>query len=132
MKGTVMGRGLSDLQRWILRECVAGDHVGMYYWHICLHYFKWPAHTQHQPNDFPQHFSVGNPIFRSQDIGVKEYRRVMATISRSCARLQARGLIEVSPLRYKGSGAIAAGCVYITDAGKEWLSVNDVHNLPSD
>jgi hypothetical protein len=127
-----MGRGLSDLQRWILRESAAGDNVGIWYWRICLDYFKWPANRQHQPKDFPATFSAGYPIFCIQDIGAKEYRRVMATISRSCARLQALGYATVNHIRYSGSGAIVAGGLYITDAGRAWLSVNEEANLPHD
>ena len=76
-----MGRGLSDLQRWILREtCHRGQ---LEYADIRRDYFGWkPKQKDQQLRD----------RYSPQDLGADEYNRVMATISRSCRRLEARGL----------------------------------------
>jgi hypothetical protein len=79
-----MGRGLSDLQRWILREARERGHLHAR--DICTDYFGWK----------PPRYYGGSyaKTFRPEDIGRDEYNRVMATISRSLSRLEARGLIE--------------------------------------
>jgi len=79
-----MGRGLSDLQRWILRQtCKRGQ---LEYADIRRDYFGWKS--KQQDKQLRERYSP-------QDIGEDEYNRVMATISRSCRRLEARGLITL-------------------------------------
>ncbi len=79
-----MGRGLSDLQRWILRE--ARQRGQLEYSDICQGYFGWkPLRKDQQLRD----------RFSPKQIGAAEYNRVMATVSRSCRRLAERGLITL-------------------------------------
>jgi hypothetical protein len=79
-----MGRGLSDLQRWILRE--ARERGQLEYTEIRRDYFGWkPERKDKQLRD----------RYSPQEVGAEEYNRVMATISRSCRRLQARGLVTL-------------------------------------
>ena len=79
-----MGRGLSDLQRWILHEaCERGQ---LEYADIRRDYFGWESkQTDKQLRD----------RYSPKEIGEDEYNRVMATISRSCRRLETRGLITL-------------------------------------
>lgn len=83
-----MGRGLSDLQRWILAEARKRDRL--YYADICEKYYGWPRKTDSQGNPL----SIGSQHFSRSEIGEREYNRVMATISRSCLRLEKRGLVR--------------------------------------
>ncbi len=79
-----MGRGLSDLQRWILREaCRRGQ---LEYVDIRREYFGWESTGKDQ-----QLRDRHSP----KDVGPEEYNRVMATISRSCRRLESRGLVTL-------------------------------------
>ena len=80
-----MGRGLSDLQRWIVDE--ARKRKRLYYADICVGYYGWIARPKYGGGPNSQKFSP-------DEIGRAEYARVMATISRSCARLEARGLVH--------------------------------------
>lgn len=79
-----MGRGLSDLQRWILKAAEERDRL--YYSDICEGYFGW---TKIDGRSGP-----GAQKFDRAAIGAAEYNRVMATVSRSCRRLEARGLVH--------------------------------------
>jgi hypothetical protein len=63
-------------------------------------------------------FALSVHYFSRQQIGACKYRRVMATISRSVARLAARGLVERSAYGY------AMRHVTITEQGRQWPSVN--------
>ncbi len=83
-----MGRGLSDLQRWILAEARKRDRL--YYADICEKYYGWPRKTDVAGNPL----SRGSQHFSRSEIGNREYNRVMATISRSCLRLEKRGLVH--------------------------------------
>ena len=79
-----MGRGLSDLQRWILREaCRRGQ---LEYADIRRDYYGWES--KQKDKQLRDRYSPS-------EIGAAEYNRVMATISRSCRRLEARGLITL-------------------------------------
>ena len=79
-----MGRGLSDLQRWILSEaCRRGQ---LEYADIRREYFGWESKRKDQQL---------RDRYSPEEIGAEEYNRVMATISRSCRRLEARGLITL-------------------------------------
>jgi hypothetical protein len=78
-----MGRGLSPLQRWIMREVETAGKL--YYVDIYTRYFGWQPTSRAWSKD-GQHFSPTS-------IGLREYRRVVATVSRSCKRLEQRGLV---------------------------------------
>jgi hypothetical protein len=110
-----MGRGLSELQGWILRVAAVGPLQRK---EICLHYFGWePTIALANPNRIPTWWH-GSKIFDPDRIGRAEYNRVMATISRACRRLEARGLIT------QAAGAFSNWHrVEITDAGRAYLSV---------
>ncbi len=97
-----MGRGLSDLQRWILAEARKQDRL--YYADICEKYYGWRRkyHTWGDP------FSVGCNKFYRSEIGHREYNRVMATISRSCRRLEKRGLVRCISGMYSRWAAVVA------------------------
>ncbi len=82
-----MGRGLSELQRWILREARARGRL--YYADICEGYFGWNRKPRGTLSE-----NYNRQMFSRQAIGEKEYDRVMATISRSCLRLERRELVR--------------------------------------
>ena len=72
------------MQRWILRE--ARERGQLEYPYILKGYFGWtPTGTDAQLRD----------RFSPASIGPAEYNRVMATVSRSCRRLEERGLITL-------------------------------------
>jgi hypothetical protein len=78
-----MGRGLSDLQQWILRE--ARQRGRLYHADIYEGYYGWkPRRGASLP---------GEQRFSKWEIGEAEYNKTMATVSRSCTRLEARGLV---------------------------------------
>jgi hypothetical protein len=78
-----MGRGLSELQHWILDQV---DACGtLRYADICAGYYGW---TPVRPID-PSHGQYFSPA----TIGRQEYRRVLVTISRACKRLARRELV---------------------------------------
>jgi hypothetical protein len=112
-----MGRGLSDLQRYILTE--AGKRP--------------PIDTAHQVPETQLNFNeilegffgwrakrgiLNFYHFSKLEIGEKKYRSVMAALSRSLARLEQRGLVEI----HRGHAKWTR--ITITDQGREWLSVN--------
>jgi hypothetical protein len=82
-----MGRGLSNLQRWILSE--ARRRGWLEYDEIYQGYFGWRRTGPYWPNELRQTFSP-------RDIGEGEYNRVMATVSRSVRRLEERGLVRLT------------------------------------
>jgi hypothetical protein len=71
-----MGRGLSDLQRWMLQEL--GKEGYLPYCMIHERYFGWRRSRHYRGSIAPD-----------------EYNRVNATISRSARRLAKRGLVIV-------------------------------------
>jgi hypothetical protein len=127
-----MGRGLSDLQRYILAE--AGTRNRLYTPEILAGFFQWPPRYRmdrlpaDQVSDWlpPDYCAKLGDLedpswqyFSKRRIGRLRYARTMAVLSRSIRRLESRGL--VTHLR----GAYAQwNCVQITDTGREWLSVN--------
>lgn len=85
-----MGRGLSDLQKWIAHEAdVKGT---LYYPDILVRYFGWEA--LYEPMLDARGHPVAGKLFSPDDIGLKVYRSTMATLSRSCRRLHERQLIR--------------------------------------
>ena len=71
-----MGRGLSDLQRWILAEAQKRDRL--YHFQICEGYYRW------KPKPRSQFFNPSSPlhhhVFSPADIGKREYARVLASV----------------------------------------------------
>src|SRR5262245_41447125 len=98
-----MGRGLSPLQRHILTE--AAKQRRLYYVEILVSYFGWkptnPIIRYGQHHSFPAGprneagsiVGPGSQHFSRTEIGEQTYRKVMATLSRACQRLDARGLV---------------------------------------
>jgi hypothetical protein len=131
-----MGRGLSDLQRFIVAE--AGRRGRLYYADVLHHFFGFPpsrgALRYHKPSDRvgqsgPPAFDPsswadggqlahpGNQKFSPAQVGRQRYHSVCASLSRACLRLQARGLVTC----LRGAMSHWAG-VELTDKGRE-LSV---------
>ncbi len=139
-----MGRGLSDLQRYILTE--AGKRSRVYYTDVLVGFFGWKPklplkrnkagdrigadwatfRSEVVPNEDDGNLSLpGNQYFSKREIGEEAYSSVMAALSRSMRRLEVRGLITVLVGCYSRWSAAA-----ITDQGREWLSVNSLAILP--
>lgn len=126
-----MGRGLSELQKWILRK--AGTLKRVHYADVLEGYFGFKPEQEiarhgvgRYANDpraakcgYGTIFSPGQQHFAPEKIGRQRYRSAMASLSRACSRLHARGLVDcISGQFTHWSG------VEITDAGRQWLSVN--------
>jgi hypothetical protein len=112
-----MGRGLSRLQRHILAE--AGRRSRVFYAEVLAGYFGWaPKYPLKRDSDGTL-AGPGDQKFSRRGVGEKVYRKTLATLSRSCLRLQQRGLVTCLRGEY---GRWAA--VEITDKGREWLSAN--------
>lgn len=117
-----MGRGLSDLQKFILRKAARQPRV--YYCEICEGFYNWEPKSWFGVKDgggfcrskdgnlkYP-----GTQYFSRAEIGEKEYTRVMAAISRSCLLLQERGLVKcitVASSHWSG--------VVITEKGRQFI-----------
>ena len=136
-----MGRGLSPLQRWILRKAAA--HGVVYYPEILVEYFGWEPRqslhrfgegsfrwwtderlqtpSSHSNRPIWEGHQVGDMVgdgahyFDRQMIGYERYRVTLASLSRSVRRLQKRGLLADYCMQIR-----------LTDKGQEWLSVNTV------
>ncbi len=112
-----MGRGLSKLQRFILSKAAHQQRV--YYCEILADYFGWQPLKKFKRGECTPTEDVGvltNPgeyFFSRQAIGEREYTRVMATLSRSCRRLEERGLVT----RIQGASTHWSG-VEIREEGK--------------
>jgi hypothetical protein len=106
-----MGRGLSELQRFILRE--AGKRGRAYYADVLTGFFGWKP----TPSRLPR--TPGQQRFSRSRIGERRYAKTMATLSRACWRLGQRGLVTC----LQGARSHWSG-VELTDKGREWLSVN--------
>jgi hypothetical protein len=131
-----MGRGLSDLQRFIVVE--AGRRGRLYYADVLHHFFgfpsRWGALRYHKqtsrvggsgrPEYGPSSWAEGGQLaspgsqnFVPGQIGRQRYRTACASLSRACSRLRARGLVTC----LQGARSHWAG-VELTDKGRE-LSV---------
>ncbi|QDU60443.1 hypothetical protein Pan216_12820 [Planctomycetes bacterium Pan216] len=111
-----MGRGLSELQRFILERSAKAPRL--YYSEILVEYFGWKPGWPLKYEDGVL-ASPGSHRFSRTKIGEKEYSRVMATLSRSCTRLDNRGLVTVIVAEYSHWTGVV-----ITDQGRAFLSVN--------
>jgi hypothetical protein len=113
-----MGRGLSDLQRWILEK--AASQKKLHPAEVLAGYFgwepdhKWPWRGQIEPAERPR-----GQNFSRRRIGSAKYRSTMASLSRSIRRLEERGFVTRREYAFG-----KAWCLYITEKGKEYLSVN--------
>jgi hypothetical protein len=81
-----MGRGLSELQRYILAEAAERDRLD--HAEILAGYFGWQGRPGRNHSS-----RVGQGGFSRAGIGEQIYRKVMATLSRACRRLAQRGLV---------------------------------------
>jgi hypothetical protein len=136
MKGDVVGRGLSKLQRFIVTE--AAKRKRLYYADICYHFFGWPLSELRSESWHPRMRyyvgeienrvettweaggtlgSPGTQRFDRDVIGVKRYRSVLTIISRACLRLGDRGLVQC----LKGETSHWSA-VEITNKGREFLN----------
>jgi hypothetical protein len=132
-----MGRGLSELQRYILTE--AGKRQRVYYADILEGFFGWapvkpiarwkagdvrggvPGYPEEQipENEVGSIKHPGHQYFSRRKIGEKNYRKVLATLSRTCLRLGQRGLVTC----LRGTMGHWSG-IEITDKGREQLLVS--------
>jgi hypothetical protein len=105
-----MGRGLSDLQRYIVKRAASQPRV--YYAELLEGYFGWKPQkplehwgkTRHRV--FSTDGSTETPVelagnltrpanrhFSRRAIGEQKYRKAMVSLSRACLRLDRRGLV---------------------------------------
>jgi hypothetical protein len=111
-----MGRGLSDLQRYILRETARQGII--FRVHILAGYFRWPSDYRIPQGD-PGACGDKTRYFSKHEIGQRRYEAGMASVSRAVSRLIQRGLLEEKRWAYHpGIGH------ELTVKGWEWLSVN--------
>lgn len=114
-----MGRGLSELQLWILKAASEapfentslGSERILSYKDIYMGYYGWkPKYpgAKYQYGDYH--------LFDRQQIGVKRHRQVLVTVHKSVYRLRERGLIEL----YVGCG-VREKTIKLTDKGIELL-----------
>ena len=107
-----MGRGLSELQRFILSK--AAHQKRVYYCEILADYFKWkPVRKFWRDKDTGELKDPVGQHFSRQAIGEREYTRVMVTLGRSCLRLEKRGLVTCIQGAYAHWSAVK-----ITEEGK--------------
>ncbi|HZZ79829.1 MAG TPA: hypothetical protein VFE62_15025 [Gemmataceae bacterium] len=135
----MMGRGLSKLQRFILVE--ASRRERLHHADVLYHFFKFPLGKSFTAVNAAMDYRVG-PVtmtsagtpstwgtggtlraaggqrFDPDAIGRSKYNSAQASISRACARLEARGLVK----RVTGLYSHWAG-VEITDKGREFVTV---------
>lgn len=105
-----MGRGLSPLQRWMLRKALdnrikegrtaeIGHGADLYYFEIKQGYFGLGSKCSEGARESP-----GNHRFNASEPG---YRAASASINRAARRLNARGLVEcVFALTTRWSGIV--------------------------
>ncbi len=120
-----MGRGLSNLQVYILRAAQAKNRL--YSVEILAGFFGWRTESPlrwYQPGDTcgglplaaEQVGNLRNPnsqYFTLKELGEKKYRLVRSSLSRSIARLEARGLVTIIRGMYSPWAAAE-----ITEAGR--------------
>src|SRR5262245_37978144 len=134
-----MGRGLSDLQRYILHE--AGKRRRVYYVEIMAGFFGFPTiqplrrwgdewfkerfkgEDEKHPERRGELVLPGSHYFSPAGIGIRRYRPAKVSLTRHCLRLQQRGLVQCLQGQAHWSG------VGIGDQGRQWLSANSVVNL---
>jgi hypothetical protein len=132
-----MGRGLSKLQRWILRRGATGHTL--FQVEILAEFFGWEpkyelerfgegryeADTRHPKGMLAM--GVCRNFFSPREIGEKRYRKTRAALSRSCSRLEQRGLVRLIRFAYHlgwGIEVTPKGQQWVHE--QDWLSVNRV------
>lgn len=128
-----MGRGLSDLQKWILVEAYkhiehpvpekdkrSAEYEGMPRSWVYQGYFGWQLSDK---------WSWQSHEFSKDDIGEKEYNSVIASVSRACARLEARELITQSQFWWHQRIILTEQGVQTAKKLMEELSVKPQRNL---
>lgn len=112
-----MGRGLSELQRQVLREAGTRQRVT---WNLLVRVcFGWEETG----------CRIDQYKFSPTLIGKAEYRKSWAALSRSATRLENRGLLSRANWlvpRDRGRYNQRLYGVEITDKGRDWLTVNEV------
>lgn len=111
-----MGRGLSDLQRWILHR--AGLAVKLSTVDILTGYFGWKRHT-------PRGYDLVKHNFSKMAVGARRFNVGKASLSRALRRLEQRGLAVVRH-NWDAVRRIPQVTVELTDRGRQWLSVNAI------
>lgn len=128
-----MGRGLSPLQRWILRRAAdqpdrseRGGGCDLAIARVIHEFYEVPlSPTWYFPAGST--FCTSSQLFRDAD-GMMAAKRVRPAISHAISRLERRGLVNVM------QGAVARWSgITLTDAGREHagLSDNTAVSLPS-
>jgi hypothetical protein len=109
-----MGRGLSDLQRFILKR--AAESGGARRGDVLCDYFGWRTQGERPTGRYAW---IGEQNFSPSQIGTKKYRSDSASLSRAQRRLRERGLVN------------DGGCVLVlTDAGKELVRSWGIEPVP--
>jgi hypothetical protein len=90
-----MGRGLSDLQRYIVAKAATVERL--YYADILQEHFGWqpvfrPRDGYDKATRTPK-YEIGQQRFDPERIGRTRYHQTMVTLSRAADRLQQRGLV---------------------------------------
>jgi hypothetical protein len=124
-----MGRGLSDLPRWILMR--AAKQPRLVYAEILADYFGLPRQGRLPAQRVKEGELAGCLMYASgeqrdfdrQAIGETKCRSTVSALSRACRRLQDRGLVKHVRGIARWSG------VEIGPKGREWLSVNEAQSL---
>jgi hypothetical protein len=111
-----MGRGLSDLQRYILAE--AGQRPRVYHAEVLVGFFGWRPQRP-LVYDGGQLLSPVSPRFFRARIGERQYEQATDAVQRACRLLENGGLVR----RVKGARP-AWVSLQITGKGREWLAAN--------
>jgi DNA-binding MarR family transcriptional regulator len=108
-----MGRGLSDLQKYILKEAAAQNpnergNQWLYNHDIFMGYYGWEPHIRNYD------MRAANNFLPSA-IGEKKYNAAHVAVRKACDRLEQRGLINC----ISSYGRRSWAAVEITDKGRE-------------
>lgn len=93
-----MGRGLSDLQKTMLRMSVDSDDGWVYFRHVFMDVYGW----------VPEKIRFGKPMF-SKERWPEAYMAAYVAVTKSAARLERRGLVHVVLRNGKAYRATDAG-----------------------
>jgi hypothetical protein len=118
-----MGRGLSELQRYILGRAEAKPRL--YHAEVLAGYFGWVAV---HPLRYDRHGMLTNPDnqhFSRKGIGAVKYRMTRTSLTRACQALERRGLV-----RCVLAGTSNWSGVEITPQGRAWLTGNRARRSP--
>jgi len=102
-----MGRGLSDLQKFILKAAAAKPEGTLYNYEICMGYYRW------KPNRRNPGAAENN--FLPAEIGENKYNSAFVAIRKAYLRMEKRGLVRCV---YSWQRRSWAG-VDITDRGRQ-------------